>query len=255
MHRDEFRQVVNASVKESLDSQGFNFANLSEAELTQLTSAIADGVFAGLEDLIDGTLSSTNPTLATAAAAATAAATAAASVSQELPAGPRAPSAPAGPGVLPAENADMTIGSATAGQPIAEGALVQSVPGAGSGQEVMIWRGRPYLTLGTIYELTSQRLRVIRGLVSNAIDEIELVRVQDTRVTQSAGERMFDIGDIAIISGDATSPALVLYNVRDPIQVREAIRKAVYEERQRRRMLYREDMEAGSAFDVGEHHG
>ncbi|MGL4651512.1 MAG: PH domain-containing protein, partial [Caldilineaceae bacterium] len=244
MHRDEFRQVVNESVKESLAGQGFESANLTDSQLTQLTTAIADGVFAGLEKLIDAPMSTMNPTTAMAAAAATAAATAAAAVQD--PSGAAAPLAgrPASTagvvGVVAAENADATSGTVQAGLPVVDSAIAQSVPTSDTRQEVLIWRGRPYLTLGTIYELTSQRLRVIRGLVSNAIDEIELVRVQDTRVTQSAGERMFDIGDIAVISGDASSPALVLYNVKDPVEVREAIRKATYEERQRRRMLYRE---------------
>ena len=114
---------------------------------------------------------------------------------------------------------------------------------------MLVWRGRPYLTIGTIYELTSQRLRIIRGVVSNAIEEVELVRVRDTAVKQNVGERMFDIGDITIFSSDQTTPTKVLFNVRNPVEVREMIRKAVYEERERRKMLYREDMHDDSAMD------
>ena len=110
-------------------------------------------------------------------------------------------------------------------------------------EEVPLWRGRPYLTIGTIYELTSQRLRIIRGIVSNQIEEIELVRVRDTNVKQNVGERMFDIGDITVVSGDASSPTKVLYNVRNPVEVRELIRKAVFDERERRGLRYREEMQ------------
>ncbi len=248
MHRDEFRQVVTASVKQSLAGQGFDSTVLSEQQLTQLTTAIADGVFAGLEELVDAPMTSVNPTLVTAAAAATAAATAAASIAQDPP-GPAASTYPAGYGVTPVGNADLARTDAPAGLPVIDSPIAANVPTSDPRQELLIWRGRPYLTLGTIYELTSQRLRVIRGLVSNAIDEIELVRVQDTRVTQNAGERMFDVGDIAVISGDISNPDLVLYNVKNPVEVREAIRKAVYEERQRRNMLYREVMDSGGSHD------
>jgi hypothetical protein len=110
-------------------------------------------------------------------------------------------------------------------------------------EEQLLWRGRPYLSIGTIYELTNQRIRIIRGLLGNTIEEIELIRVKDTRVKQHLGERVLDVGDITVISEDATMPEVVLNNVRDPIDVRELIRKATQEEKQRRGLRYREDLE------------
>lgn len=109
-------------------------------------------------------------------------------------------------------------------------------------EEVQLWRGRPYLTIGTVYELTSQRLRVVRGLLGNIIEEMELVRVRDSKVTQSAGERLLNIGDITVVSADATTPQILLRNVSNPVEVRELIRKAVQDERQRRNLYYREDI-------------
>ena len=109
-------------------------------------------------------------------------------------------------------------------------------------EEKQIWRGRPYLTIGTVYELTNQRVRVIKGLLGNKIEEVELVRVRDTTVKQHVGERMLDVGDVTILSNDASAPELVLNNVKNPIEVRELIRKAVIEEKNRRGMRYREDM-------------
>jgi len=108
--------------------------------------------------------------------------------------------------------------------------------------EQQLWRGRPYLTIGTIYELTSQRIRVMKGILGNKIDEIELVRVRDTRVKQHVGERVLDVGDITIISNDPSNPEYVLHNVRNPIEVRELIRNAVNKEKERRGLRYREDM-------------
>ena len=129
---------------------------------------------------------------------------------------------------------------ARSGDPV-QSALPNPTPGA-LPEEVRLWRGRPYLTLGTVYELTTQRLRVIRGLLGNSIEEMELVRVRDTKVTQSAGERLLNIGDVTVVSADATTPEILLRNVTHPVEVRELIRKAVQEERQRRNLYYREDI-------------
>jgi hypothetical protein len=109
-------------------------------------------------------------------------------------------------------------------------------------QEQLLWRGRPYLTLGTVYELTTQRIRVLRGMLTNNVDEIELIRVHDTEVKQHVGERILNVGDIVIFSDDNTSPELQLDNVQNPVEVRELIRKAVLEERTRRGLTYREVM-------------
>lgn len=109
--------------------------------------------------------------------------------------------------------------------------------------EEMLWHGRPYLTLGTRYELTSQRLRIIRGILGNTIEEIELVRVRDSSVHQHMGERMLNVGDVTIISADPSTPEFVLSNVRNPLEVREMIRRATLLERTRRNLYYREELD------------
>lgn len=114
--------------------------------------------------------------------------------------------------------------------------MTQDVP------EQQLWRGRPYLTIGTVYEVTSQRIRVMKGVFGNHIDEVELVRVRDTSVKQHLGERMLDVGDITILSNDPSNPELVLNNVKNPLEVRELIRNAVNKEKERRGLRYREDM-------------
>lgn len=133
-------------------------------------------------------------------------------------------------------------GSPPLGAVAAAMALDPSAPGPDV-PETLLWRGRPYLTIGTRYELTTQRVRILHGIFGNTVEEIELVRVKDTRVKQHVGERILDVGDITIISTDATTPEKVLNNVRNPIEVREMIRKAVMEEKQRRGLRYREDLE------------
>lgn len=230
MHRDEFRRIVADSVRTSLADKGAALASVPPAQLDPLIDAIADGVFAGLEATLGEQVPDFIAPTATAPTAAV----------QSFPPGSVAWPQPPAAAIEPRYEATEVNRAASSSSRGAD--LLGSVPPASSNDEVLLWRGRPYMTIGRIYELTSQRLRVINGVVSNQIEEIELVRVRDTKVTQNVGERMFDIGDITIISGDVTTPVKVLFNVKDPVTVRELIRKAVYEERERRRMLYREDI-------------
>ena len=111
-----------------------------------------------------------------------------------------------------------------------------------SEEEELIWSGRPYLSIGVRYELTTERVRLIRGLLGRSYHEIELVRVRDTSVTQHLGERALNVGDVTISSTDPSHPEFVLHNVKDPMDVREMIRKATMQEKQRRGLHYREEM-------------
>ncbi len=109
-------------------------------------------------------------------------------------------------------------------------------------EEVLLWSGRPLLSIGIRYELTSQRIRVIRGLLGRSIEEIELVRVRDTTVHQHVGERALNVGDVTIVSNDPSNPEYTLNNITNPADVRELIRRATMTEKQRRGLAYREEM-------------
>lgn len=113
--------------------------------------------------------------------------------------------------------------------------------GPHEGDESVLWSGKPYATVGIRYELTSQRLRIFRGVFSRQLEEIDLVRVRDTEVTQNLGERALKIGDVRILSSDASKPEVLLNNVREPFEVREIIRKAYLAEQQRRGLRYRDE--------------
>lgn len=115
-------------------------------------------------------------------------------------------------------------------------------PSGDESEERRVWNGRPYLSIGTRYELTSQRLRIYHGILGNRLEEIELIRVKDTKVKQHMGERMLNVGDVTVISADPTSPEIVLQNVHDPLYVRELVRQAVMDEKARRGLYYREDI-------------
>ena len=87
--------------------------------------------------------------------------------------------------------------------------------------------------LSTRYVVTTQRVKILRGFLSKDIQEIELFRVKDTAAQQTFFLRMFGIGNIRILSGDAKTPNLVLLAIPKPFELRERLRSEVMVLRQR----------------------
>ena len=79
------------------------------------------------------------------------------------------------------------------------------------------------------------------GVVPRIVEEIDLVRVRDTKVKQHMGERLAGVGDVTIFSTDKNNPEITLNNVKDPLEVRELIRKAYLAEQDRRGLRFREE--------------
>ena len=91
-----------------------------------------------------------------------------------------------------------------------------------------------YFHLQTVaYVVSTQRVRIISGLFSKSIQEIELFRVKDTMANQSFVLRLFGLGTITIVSGDEKLPRLVLSGVPNAIELRERLRTEVMNLRQR----------------------
>lgn len=115
------------------------------------------------------------------------------------------------------------------------------------GGERVLWEGRPSklwsprMSLMNRYKLTNQRLMYEFGFIGKTTEEIELYRVTDVGVKQHPFERVTKIGDIYIASGDTSSPTKYLHNISDPERVKDMIREAARQERERRRVMLRED--------------
>jgi hypothetical protein len=120
-------------------------------------------------------------------------------------------------------------------------APAQAAP-AGTVDEQVLWTGRPYLSLVESYTLTTERVRVMKGLFSRGIENFELIRVQDIDFSQRLGERMLGIGDVVIRGADTSNPEIILRNVRDPEKVYETLRRAWLEARKRYGLQFREQM-------------
>lgn len=124
------------------------------------------------------------------------------------------------------------------------------------GGERLLWNGRPSwlwsprMALTIRYRLTNQRLVVETGFVGRHTEEIDLYRINDVSVKQNPFERMVGMGDIDLTAADASTPHRVLYNIGDPIRVKDLVREAARQERDRRRVLMREDVR----IDEHDHH-
>lgn len=110
------------------------------------------------------------------------------------------------------------------------------------GGEKVLWEGRPFLSISTKYIITTERLRLVEGVLGKDRQDIELIRIQDIDQSQSVSERLFKVGDIQVKSHDRDRPTVVLQNVRDPEEIHEILRRAVLDARKRHKLSYREEM-------------
>lgn len=109
-------------------------------------------------------------------------------------------------------------------------------------EEIILWEGRPFLSLVENYTLTNERLKLITGLIGKDIENYELIRIQDIDIVQSMSERILGIGDILIKGADQSSASVVLRNIHDPQAVYEILRKAWLAARKKYGLIFREEM-------------
>ena len=109
-------------------------------------------------------------------------------------------------------------------------------------KELVLWSGRPFLSIITEFVITNERVRIISGLLGKEREDIELIRIQDMDQKQTFGDRILQIGDVIILSHDSSDPRAVLHNVKDPEIVHEILRRAVLDARNRHGLIYREEM-------------
>ena len=108
--------------------------------------------------------------------------------------------------------------------------------------EDILWEGRPLLSVSTRYIVTDERVRIIEGILGKSRHDIELIRIQDIKQTQTLGERLLNVGDLTILSHDRNQPKVTLHNVKDPVAVHELLRRGVLRARKKYGLSYREEM-------------
>lgn len=84
---------------------------------------------------------------------------------------------------------------------------------------IILWRWLEVRNLR--YELSTERLKIRRGVLNKKMDELELYRVRDYQLDQPFFLRLFGLGNIQITTVDRTNPLVVLQAIRDGEQVRD----------------------------------
>jgi len=95
---------------------------------------------------------------------------------------------------------------------------------------------RWWMNRSTSYELTSQRLKIHRGIFNRRLEEIELYRVKDYVMDRPLFLRMLGLGNLTLITSDATTHTVVLAAIPNVAWVREQLRTQVQAERDRKRV-------------------
>jgi len=78
-----------------------------------------------------------------------------------------------------------------------------------------------------VYEVTTERIKVSRGIFSRRTDEMELYRVKDLTLIEPFFFRMFGLGSVIMTTNDASTPTLTIHAVKRVKELREELRQAV----------------------------
>ncbi len=90
--------------------------------------------------------------------------------------------------------------------------------------------------------ITSERIKIVKGMLSRDIENFELIRIQDIDINQGVSERVLGLGDITVRGQDASKPIVELRNISKPEEVYELLRKAWIDPRKRYGLQFREYM-------------
>jgi hypothetical protein len=154
----------------------------------------------------------------------------------------QSPSSTAPPPLMTAADGATSSVIADDGLPIGE-----DLDGEPGGERVL-WKGRPSwlwsprMAIMNRYKLTNERLVFEYGFIGRRTEEVDLYRVNDVSVKQHPLERLTRMGDVTVYMTDPSSPTKILHNISRQDHVKDMIREAARIERQRRRVLLREEM-------------
>lgn len=89
-------------------------------------------------------------------------------------------------------------------------------------------------------------MRRVSGILTRHYEDLELFRVKDYTIEQPLFLRLFGLGNIVLVTSDATTPTVAIRAIPNALTLRETLRTAVQAERERKRV--RElDLDGGSS--------
>ena len=92
------------------------------------------------------------------------------------------------------------------------------------------------VSLSTSYEITSQRVRIERGLLSKTKDSLELFRIDHFDLHKPLGMRLVGHCLLHLRSSDASFATVILYGIADLERLADSLRECSLRERTRRRV-------------------
>ena len=101
----------------------------------------------------------------------------------------------------------------------------------------VIWMVWVWLqTRSESFTLTTERLRLKKGVLNQVFDEVELYRVKDVTLARSAVQRLFGLGSVTMQTSDQGQETICIDSVRGSEELREQLRKQVEIIRDRKRV-------------------
>ena len=91
-------------------------------------------------------------------------------------------------------------------------------------------------SLATTYEITTQRVRIERGILSKVKDTIELFRIDHFDLHKPLGMRLVGNCLLHLRSSDASFDTVILYGIPNLEQLADTLRECSLRERTRRRV-------------------
>lgn len=87
-----------------------------------------------------------------------------------------------------------------------------------------------------VYEITTERIKITRGVFSRQTEQVELYRLRDYTLVEPFWLRMFGLGNILLTTADDSTPSLTIEAVPEAGALRDQIRKHVELRRDRKRV-------------------
>jgi hypothetical protein len=87
---------------------------------------------------------------------------------------------------------------------------------------IAIWK--TIVTACTSFTLTTQRLKLSKGVFNRTFDEIEIYRIKDSTIRQTLWQRLVGIGTIDLVTSDRTHPSVVMPGIAGFREVQSMIR-------------------------------
>src|SRR5205085_9763016 len=91
-------------------------------------------------------------------------------------------------------------------------------------------------TKNRVYELTTERLKISRGVFNKVTDTLELYRVKDLETRQPFWQRAFGVENVQINTTDVSTPFILIEAVSKKIGLGDKIRNAVENVRMQKRV-------------------